>query len=103
MAGTKFDKEKPKIHLLTKDSIFDIADVLTWGAKKYGIYNFMEGIEYTRLIDAAMRHLLKFSNGEDLDPESGKNHVAHAGANIIMLLWMIHNKKEFDDRFKKSK
>lgn len=100
MSGTKYDNGKPKIHLMTKDAIFEIADVLTWGANKYGTYNFMKGIEYTRLIDAALRHLLKYANGEDVDSESGKNHIAHAGANIVMLLWMMQNKKEFDDRFK---
>lgn len=100
MGGIKYDNNKPRIHLITKDAIFAIADVLTWGANKYGTYNFQEGIAYTRLIDAAIRHLLKFSDGEDIDPESQKNHVAHAGANIAMLLWMIANKSEYDDRRK---
>lgn len=96
--GIKNDDKKPKIHLITKDAIFDIADVLTWGGDKYGEYNFMKGIQYTRLANAAIRHILQFLNGEDLDSESNKNHIAHAGANIAMLLWMIRNRPDCDDR-----
>ncbi|MDW8345668.1 MAG: DUF5664 domain-containing protein [Bacteroidia bacterium] len=101
--GKKFDTNKPPIHLLTKEAVFAIAEALNYGAKKYGKYNFQDGIEYTRLIDAALRHLFQFVGGEDNDRESGLSHIAHAGANIVMLLWMIANRNDLDDRPRKNK
>ena len=58
----------------------------------------MNGLESTALYDATMRHLLAWMSGEDLDPESGLNHLFHAGASLNMLIWMLANKPEMDDR-----
>lgn len=98
MGGIKKDSGKPKIHLIPTEAIFDLASVLTWGETKYGTYNFMSGIEYTRLLDASMRHILSFTSGEDIDKESGHSHIAHAMANLSMLIWMTHNRSDMDDR-----
>lgn len=99
--GTKDDKGKPDLSLNPKAATWGMARALTYGANKYGRYNFKKGIEYTRLSAACMRHLTAFLEGEDIDSESGNHHVHHALASLAMLADMIENRPEMDDRYKK--
>ena len=99
MSGTKNDKGKPSITLIPREAIWGCAQALTYGADKYGRHNFREGIEYSRLADACMRHLTAYMDGEAIDKESGNNHLYHAMASLAMLTWMDHNKPEMDDRW----
>lgn len=99
--GTKHDSGKPKIRFLTREFLEGIAEAQTFGSKKYGDWNFQKGLETTALYDAMMRHMLAWMSGESLDPESGLSHLAHAGANLNMLMWTLNNKPEMDNRPKK--
>jgi len=101
--GTKFDQNKPRLELLPSDALIEIAKVLTFGAKKYSSENWRKGINYSRLMGAAMRHLLAWKDGEDKDPESGLTHLAHAGCCVLFLIWMEKNRQDLDDRFKLDK
>lgn len=78
----------------------EIAKVLAFGAAKYDAWNWTGGMDWSRLISAAERHLGAFKDGEDVDPESGLLHLAHAGCCIVFLLcyqlWRIGR----DDRFR---
>ena len=103
MAGKKFDGEKPDLSLIPKDAVWEIAKAFTYGGKKYGRHNFREGLHISRLLAAAMRHITQYNEGEDLDEESGNNHLAHAGAAICMAIFMHYNKPEMDDRWKNTK
>lgn len=102
MAGTKFDSEKVRLDLLPWFSLQAIAQVLTFGAKKYASWNWAQGISYSRLYGAALRHLGAWSSGEDLDGESRLNHLWHAGCCILFLIWMEKHRPDLDDRFKTS-
>lgn len=97
-AGIKHDQQKPRMDLLDRHAIEQLAAVLTFGAKKYAAHNWRNGIEYSRLVSAAQRHLLAFNDGETLDPESGLPHIAHAMCNCMFLLG-LSNKPELDDRY----
>lgn len=98
--GKKNDDGKPSISLIPKEALWGMAKALTYGAKKYGRHNFREGISYSRLADACYRHLSAFIDGEDIDEESGNNHLYHALASLAMLTFMFHNRKNMDDRYK---
>jgi hypothetical protein len=98
--GIKQDFGKPKISLIPSEAIIEMAKAFTYGASKYSEHNFKLGIKYSRLLDAAMRHLLAFNSGEDIDFESKNNHLGHALASIAMLTYMTYNKKDMDDRYK---
>ena len=100
-SGKKNDNGKPPISLLDRDFIEGTAQVMAFGAKKYDRYNWCGGIAHTRLVDAAMRHLVAYASGEDLDPESGLPHVDHAAASINMLRGNQRLHPELDDRYKK--
>ncbi len=98
--GTKHDGEKPQLSIVPRAAMVAIAQALMFGARKYDRDNFKGGIEYTRLVDAALRHLTSWVEGEDLDPESGLSHLAHAGATLAMLIWMEQNNSAMDNRYK---
>lgn len=100
MSGRKNDTDKPPMSLLDRYALEQIANVLAFGAKKYAKHNWRKGLEYSRLLDAALRHLLAFADGEDNDPESGLSHIAHAGCCVMFLLWMSKNRTDLDDRHK---
>jgi hypothetical protein len=97
--GIKSDQNKAPIRYLCREFLEGTAMAQEYGAKKYSPWNYTKGISYNRLLDAAIRHLIAYQNGEDLDPESLLNHICHASANLNMLQYMIKNKpEEMDDR-----
>ena len=98
--GLKYDQKKPPLDLLTLEFLEGTANALAYGAKKYGRQNFKQGIEHTRLISAALRHINQYNAGEDLDPESLESHLSHAAASLNMLMWMIKHRPDLDDRYK---
>ncbi len=98
--GKKYDELKPPMELLSHEALVEIAKVMGHGRTKYGAYNYRKGIEYSRIIGAAYRHLGAFNSGQDLDPESGISHIAHLGACAMMLLDYIREHQELDDRYK---
>lgn len=97
--GVKFDGNKPPLDLLPYEAEEAIAEVMAFGEGKYGTANWANGIHYSRLIAATLRHLGSFRKGVDLDHETGLNHVAHAATNLAMLLWMIKNRPDMDNRW----
>jgi hypothetical protein len=96
--GVKLDSEKLRMDLIPASAIESLAEVLTYGAKKYADRNWEKGIKWGRVYAATLRHLLAWWRGENLDPESGLPHLAHAMCNIAFLLEFSKKRKEFDDR-----
>jgi hypothetical protein len=99
MVATKHDNGKPRMDLLDQHALHEISRVLGYGTQKYAAHDWRQGLQYSRLIGAALRHLHAFNDGEDKDSESGLSHVAHAGCCIMFLLWMEQNRKDLDDRW----
>lgn len=95
----KFDGEKPRMDLLDRYAIEQLAAVLTFGARKYAAHNWRNGLEYSRLVAAALRHIHAFNDGEDLDPESGLPHAAHAMCCLMFLLGTMKHRPDMDDRW----
>lgn len=98
----KFDAEKPRMELLPTAPLVMISEILTFGSKKYASHNWRGGFDYSRLIGAAFRHLTAFNDGEDLDPESGKSHMAHLGCCNMFLLEQIAKGTGNDDRYRRE-
>ena len=79
MTGLKFDSEKPRMDLLPPKAIVEVAKVLGFGAEKYGPENWrlLDNLQ-GRYTAGALRHIFAHMDGEELDPESGTSHLAHA-------------------------
>lgn len=99
-SGLKYDDGKPRYDLLDKVFLDGVATVLGFGARKYAANNWRGGINFSRLIAAAGRHLAAISNGEDIDPESGLRHVDHLGCCVMFLSNMMATRPDLDDRWK---
>lgn len=99
--GIKHDKEKPTAALLPGKALLKVAEVLDFGARKYSANNWREGIAYSRLLSAAERHCLALNDGEELDPETGLPHEAHAICELLFLLQLkLDHRTDLDDSYK---
>lgn len=95
----KHDDGKPRLDYLDPYALEEVAKVLTFGAAKYGAWNWKKGIESGRLLAACLRHVFAFMRGEENDPETGLSHLAHAMCCLMFLIWMQKHRRDLDDRF----
>jgi len=102
LAGSHKDTGKSRIDLIDPLFIMGVADVLAFGSAKYGDRNWTGGIAVSKLFGSLQRHLWKFWNGEDIDPESGLYHLDHAACNLMMIGWMLQDRPDADDRFRSN-
>lgn len=100
--AVKHDAEKVRYDLISPKALEGLAAVLTFGATKYAAHNWRKGLEWHRLIRAALGHILAFMGGEDLDPESGLPHLDHAAYCIMFLSEFQKTGTGTDDRWKRS-
>jgi len=100
MTGMKHDQHKLPMHLLDRTALEAVAGALQHGAIKYAPENWRNGVEYTRLISSAMRHLHALNDCEDYDIESGHLHAAHAICQLMFLIWMMKCRPDLDDRWR---
>ncbi|MCC6178832.1 MAG: dATP/dGTP diphosphohydrolase domain-containing protein [Phycisphaerales bacterium] len=96
--AVKQDTDKARWDLVPFDAMDEVAQVFTYGARKYSDRNWELGMAWGRLLAAALRHLTAWARGEDRDPESGHRHLAHAGCCVLMLLGLTMRAKGTDDR-----
>lgn len=88
--GKKYDEGKNRMGLMCENfsrALWEVAKVSTFGANKYGANNW-QLLEHPkeRLTDALCRHLFQYMQGQDIDDESGLNHLAHVCWNCLALL-----------------
>ncbi len=98
--ATKADASKNMLGLTPVRAREEVGEVFTYGARKYSIGNWHsgDGFNWGRLMDASARHQLAFEKGEDLDPESGRHHLAHKICCDMMLLEHCLTNHGRDDR-----
>ena len=100
--ATKFDVAKAPISLIPESALLQEALVMAYGKTKYGKDNWRGGMEWSRLIDAALRHILAFNAGETFDKETGLHHLAHARCNLAFLIEYSTTHPKLDDRHVKQ-
>jgi hypothetical protein len=103
----KYDQGKAPIHLIPSEAIISMANVLGFGAEKYGENNWRQDVNettYGRTYSSLQRHLNAFWSGEDTDPESGLPHLDHALTQLMILKMQTieTTNPEMDNRFKKE-
>lgn len=80
-------------------ALLHLGEVMKLGAKKYGPFNWRETpVPAETYMDAAMRHLLSWQDGEDLDPESGMSHLGHVMACMAIIIDAKENGMLDDNR-----
>ena len=100
--GLKNDSNKPRMELLDADFLEDVARVLTEGAKVYSANNWRSGLSYGRILGAILRHTMAILRGNDIDSQFGLSHTAHLACEVMFLHFMIKNRKDLDDRWRKE-
>jgi hypothetical protein len=86
LEGQKHDSGKDPWHLAPWDALSCIIKVLAFGASKYAPRNWEQGMDWSRLFSACIRHLTSWWHGEGKDPETGYSHLWHAGACVLFLI-----------------
>jgi hypothetical protein len=84
---TKYGHLKAPLHLVPASAVIEEAWVMQLGARKYGAFNWRaKTVSATIYQAAALRHLLAWFEGEDVDAESGRSHLAHVRACMAILI-----------------
>jgi hypothetical protein len=80
-------KLKCPLHLLPPFAQTQTAWVLALGNRKYGPWNWRGAkVEAMTYVGAILRHMNAWASGEDIDPESGRSHLAHIAASCFILM-----------------
>lgn len=78
---------KVKLSRLPSAGLIHTALAIEDGAAKYGAFNWRETpIEALTYVDAIVRHLSKWTDGEDFEADSGIHHFGHAAATLMILM-----------------
>lgn len=94
-----FGAAKPSLALVPGAAMVEMAGVFELGAKKYGPFNWrITKVEAMTYANAAMRHIMSWIDGEDIDPESGKSHLGHGMASLGIVIDAMHTANLIDNR-----
>jgi Domain of unknown function (DUF5664) len=96
--GGEKGEKLAQLGALDPTSLMEVAKVAGYGCKKYARYNFLKGYRWSLSYDALQRHLHAFWGGENIDPESGLPHLAHACWHCLTLLSFSRLHATKDDR-----
>lgn len=93
--GKKLDAGKRRFTLLPWSVVGEVVDVLEFGARKYAVDNWKKVPDAeTRYVNAALRHVVAVIEGEEIDPESGLPHLAHAICSLMFARWFRRKEAE---------
>jgi Domain of unknown function (DUF5664) len=96
--GKKDDTGKADHTLIPIEALDAMAYAFMDGAKRYGEFNYRNGIELRRLLGASLRHINKFLSKGTYDVDSKQNHLNHALASLAMAMFMYQNRPDLDNR-----
>lgn len=96
-----YDNGKLPLANLPWAAVREMSAVQAYGHEKYKDFNnYRKGMEVTRNLSCSLRHIMSYIDGEDLDPESNRSHLAHAMCRLAFVLQNIHEGTAIDDRYK---
>lgn len=98
MTAKHYDKGKPRLDMLPYKALLGVTEVLEYGAKKYGDYNWLGGMAWHKVYASMLRHAWAWWWGEDIDTESGIHHLKHCATNALFLVEYVVRKIGVDDR-----
>lgn len=83
---------KGRCDLLPASAVLRLARHFEAGAKKYSDRNWEQGIPIHSFIDSALRHLLKY-----LDGQTDEDHLCAAAWNCMCAMWTEEKHPELQD------
>lgn len=102
--SARHNQGKIQLREVDPDFIIGLGEVLTASRAKYDEGNWMKETKFSTPYESAMRHLMKFWGGDELDEETKKHHLLHAATNLMFLYYHTRSGVGIDDRlFKKVK
>lgn len=90
-ARQKHEEGKSPLGILPGGPLRALAKVMSFGDSKYSPGSWQVVSPPSRYLDAALRHIYAYLDGEDADPESGESHLAHAATSIVIALWHVQH------------
>jgi hypothetical protein len=90
---------KAGMSCIPAEVLLELGVAMQEGAIKYGRHNYrVAGVRASVYYDAAMRHLMAWWEGEDIDPDSGLSHLVKAMACMLVIRDAVFNDNWVDDR-----
>ncbi len=90
---------KVPMSVIPAEVIMEIGLGMLEGARKYGRHNYrVSGVLASVYYDAAMRHLMAWWEGQDIDPASQLNHITKCLTTLTVLRDAMLNDMFYDDR-----
>lgn len=83
---------KGRCDLLPACALLRLSKHYEAGAMKYEARNWEKGIPISVMIDSAMRHLLKYMDGQ-----TDEDHLAAVAWNILGAMWMEEKRPDLQD------
>lgn len=93
-----FSEGKSGVDQIPPQVLLELGRVYEMGERKYGRRNWLKGTAWHEFYGSALRHILRWQSGEDLDDESGLPHLSHAIWNLVALQHFQMNGIGTDDR-----
>lgn len=91
--------KKVPLHCVPAEVLLELGLAMEEGARKYGAWNFRAvGVRASVYYDAVMRHMFSWWESEDIDPDSGVNHLVKAMACLVVLRDSMNMGNWKDDR-----
>jgi hypothetical protein len=99
-----FGIKKASMSCIPAPVLMELGVAMQEGACKYGRHNYrVINVKSSIYYDAAMRHIMSWWEGEDIDPLSGLSHITKAIASLVVLRDAMIQEGLTDDRPPKSK
>lgn len=95
--------QKPPLFYTPMRAVYLTAAVHLQGALKYGHFNWrMQPVTASTYIDAALRHIMAYKEGEQVALDTGLPHLAHAAACLNILMDAYAHGTLKDDRHEQT-
>jgi hypothetical protein len=88
---------KTKLRLLPYKALKAAAEIREYGIKKYKGDNYAQ-VPSIEFVDATLRHVYKYLDGQEIDDESGHHHLHHALCSILLAVAVLENDRDEEGR-----
>ena len=85
MTNMKKISNKPPLSLVPREALESLSWAFKDGEIKYAKDDWRNGMPWSEYINAAMRHIAAFNDGEDMVPDSITQKADHLGAAMACL------------------